>query len=488
MTVVHPEGGWSRPVALTVAAAFFLEQVDATILATALPAVARDLGVRPSDAGVALTAYLVTVAALIPVSGWLSDRYGGRRVFLVAVAGFVSASVLCGLSSSLAMLVAGRVVQGVAGAMMVPVGRFIVLSGTAKAELVRAVAYLTWPALAAPVIAPFLGGVITQYAGWQWIFFVNVPLGAVLLAVAWRVVPAVPPAGRRGLDVATFLLVMAGVVGLVIGLELVADPGRLAYAGALLAVAAVGLGWAVRRARRDPTPLLDLRSFARPTFRASNTGGVAYRIAVSSVPFLLPLLLQDGFGWTPVEAGLMVMWVFVGNFAIKPVTTPLLRALGFRGLIAASSAGLAVTMVACALVTPRTPVPVMAAVFLLSGVFRSVGFTGYNTLQFADVPAGQMNGASTLSSTVIQLANGLGVALAALCVRAVDAAAPPAGADGPLGYRVALVALAVLALCSTVALLRLPPGAAEHVRRPDRVRPADVGEKRGMSPLPGRNS
>ncbi|WP_238012270.1 MFS transporter [Dactylosporangium sp. AC04546] len=469
--------GWSRPVALTVAAAFFLEQIDGTILATALPAIARDLGVRPGDAGLAMTAYLITVAACIPVSGWLSERFGGRRVFLVAVAGFVAASVLCGLSSSLAMLVAGRVVQGVAGAMMVPVGRFIVLAGTAKADLVRAVAYLTWPALAAPVIAPFLGGVITQYAGWPWIFFVNVPLGAVLLAVAWRVIPAADSAADSavpaGIDVRTLLLVMAGTVGLVVGLELVADTRRLPVAAALLAVAALGLGWAVRRARRVPTPLLDLRSFARPTFRAANTGGVAYRVAVNSVPFLLPLLLQDGFGWSPVEAGLMVMWVFVGNLAIKPVTTPLLRALGFRALIAASSAGLAATMVVCALVTPQTPVAVMAAVFLLSGVFRSVGYTGYNTMQFADVPAGQMNGASTLSSTVVQLANGLGIALAAVTVRAVDAVAHPAAPSGLLGYRVALVALAVVAVLSTVALLRLPPGAADHVRHPRRERAAE---------------
>ncbi|MFC5004648.1 MFS transporter [Dactylosporangium cerinum] len=450
-------GGWSRPVALTVAAAFFLEQTDATILATALPAIAHDFGMRPGDVGVALTAYLVTVAALIPVSGWLSDRYGGRRVFLTAVAGFVGASVLCGLSSSLAMLVTGRVIQGVAGAMMVPVGRYIVLSGTAKTDLVRAVAYLTWPALAAPVVAPFVGGVVTQYAGWPWIFFVNVPLGAVLLAVAWRVIPATTPTGRSGLDVPTLLLVVTGVVGLVVGLDLVTDPRRTWAATGLLTVAAAGLGWAVRRARRAPTPMLDLRAFARPTFRASGTGGVAYRTAVASVPFLLPLLLQDGFGWTPVEAGLMVMWVFVGNFAIKPVTTPLLRALGFRPLIAASSAGLAATMVACALITPGTPAWVTAGIFLLSGVFRSVGFTGYNTLQFADVPAEQMNGASTLSSTVTQLANGLGVALAAVCVRAVDATA---------GYRFALLVMAAVAVLSMAALLRLPPGAAEHVRRP----------------------
>jgi EmrB/QacA subfamily drug resistance transporter len=468
--VTQPPGGWSRPVALTVAAAFFLEQVDGTILATALPAIARDFGVRPGDAGVALTAYLITVAALIPVSGWLSDRYGGRRVFLTAVAGFVGASVLCGLSQSLAMLVAGRVIQGVAGAMMVPVGRFIVLSGTAKTDLVRAVAYLTWPALAAPVVAPFVGGVVTQYAGWPWIFFVNVPLGAVLLAVAWRVIPAAAPAGRSGLDVPTLLLVVAGVVGLVVGLDLVADPRRAWAAAGLLAVAAVGLGWAVRRARRSPTPMLDLRAFARPTFRASGTGGVAYRTAVASVPFLLPLLLQDGFGWSPVEAGLMVMWVFVGNFAIKPVTTPLLRALGFRPLIAASSAGLAATMVACALVTPGTPAWVMAAIFLLSGVFRSVGFTGYNTLQFADVPAEQMNGASTLSSTVTQLANGLGVAVAALCVRALDVADVADVADG---YRFALLVMAVVAGLSMAALLRLPPGAAEHVRRPVPARPPE---------------
>ena len=225
--------GWSRPVALTVAAAFFLEQVDGTILATALPAVARDFGVRPSTVGVALTAYLVTVAALIPVSGWLSDRYGGRRVFLIAVAGFVAASVLCGLSSRWRCWWpggcpgCGRCDDGAGRPFHRPVGH-----RQDRSRPRRRVSDLA--GAAAPVIAPFLGGVITQYAGWPWIFFVNVPLGAVLLAVAWRVIPAAAPAGRAGLDVATLVLLVAGVVGLVVGLQLVADPARVWVAAALL--------------------------------------------------------------------------------------------------------------------------------------------------------------------------------------------------------------------------------------------------------------
>lgn len=466
--VAPPVHGWSRSVALVVAAAYFLEQVDGTILATATAAMADDFDVRPADVGVTVTAYFVAVSAFIPLSGWLSDRFGTRRIFLIAIAGFVAASVWCAMSPSLTMLVMGRVAQGIAGAMMVPVGRFIVLGAIAKADLVRAVAYLTWPALAAPVIAPLIGGVLTQYAGWQSIFYVNVPLGVALLGLAWRVIPIPSPTERRRLDPVNLVLVIVGVASLVIGLELFVDSGRVLAALSLVAVAGIGLVAAARRAWRYPTPLLDLRAFALPTFRASNTGGMVYRIAVSSAPFLLPLLLQDGFGWSPVQAGLMVMWVFVGNLAIKPLTTPMLRRIGFSRMIVGASIGIAVTFVVCACLSPQTPAIVTGAVLLLSGIFRSIGFTGYGTLQFADVPPGQMNGASTLSSAFSQLASGMGVALAAVGVRAVELSAPALDIfdDGLLGYRAALIAMATLALLSATALLRLPLGAAEHVRRP----------------------
>ena len=449
-------------MALVVAAAFFMENLDSTILSTATPSIARGFGVASAEVGIAVTAYLVAVAAFIPLGSWLAQRWGARQVFLAAVALFTLSSLACAFSPDLAALTAARVVQGLAGSMMVPIGRLVVLSGTSRSDLVRAIAYLTWPALVAPVVAPLLGGLLTEHAGWPWIFGVNVPVGLALLAVAWRVVPDVERE-RRPLDVPGLLLSVVAVATLVLGFEEVSDAATAGRGAVLLAVAAVTGVLAWRWFARVEHPLLDLTTLRIPTFRVSNLSGSVYRAVVTSAPFLLPLLLQDGFGWSPVEAGVALMWIFVGNLGVKPFTTPLMRRVALVPIVVAATALLAATFVAAALLEPGSPRALVALVLLVSGVARSVGFTAYNTLQFADVPTAAMGPANALASVTMQLATGLGVAVAALVVRLAESA----GAQGPAAhpYQVALLVMAVLAIASTVEGLRLPRGAGDAVRR-----------------------
>ncbi|NAZ83605.1 MFS transporter [Kineococcus sp. R8] len=438
-----------------------MENLDATILATATASIGRGFGVPAAEVGIAITAYLVAVAAFIPLGAWLADRWGARPVFLAAVAVFTLSSVACALSPDLLSLTLARLAQGFAGSMMVPIGRLVVLAETRKSDLVRAIAYLTWPALVAPVVAPLVGGLLTQYAGWRWIFAVNVPIGLLLLVVAWRVVPAVGRR-RRALDVPGLVLSAVAIATLVLGFDTVTDP-RGAGRGLVLLLLAAASGaatwWWLRRAEH---PLLDLTTLRVATFRVSNGSGSVYRAAVSSAPFLVPLLLQDGFGWSPVDAGLMLLWVFVGNLGVKPLTTPLMRRFPLVPIAVVSAVVLAATFAASAALQPETPRVLVAGVLLLSGVARSVGFTAYNTLQFADVPGPSMSPANALAAVSAQLAVGLGVAVAALVVRAVQEFQPAAAA--PTGYRVALVVMAVLALLSTVGGLRLPRGAGDVVR------------------------
>lgn len=457
-------GAWSRPVALVVAAAFFMENLDATILSTATASIARDFAVQPAEVGIAVTSYLVAVAAFIPLGAWLAERFGARRVFLAAIVLFTLASLACAVSGDLVSLTASRALQGFAGSMMVPIGRLIVLRSTGASELIRAIAYLTWPALVAPVIAPLIGGLLTEHLGWEWVFLVNVPVGAALLIVAWRVVPVVAPAVRPRLDGVGLGLVVAAIVSGVVAFELLGAGPTAIGGAALLLLAVLLVVAAVRWFRRAAHPLLDLTAFRIASFRVTNLSGSLYRAVVNGVPFVVPLLLQDGFGWSPAEAGLMLTWVFVGNLGVKPFTTPLMRRFPVVPIITVATIGLAATVVASALVSADTSRVLVALVLLLSGVFRSVGFTAYNTLQFADVPADRLAPANALSSITSQLATGLGVALTALVVRVADSTLGATGVGDPTGYRIALVVLAALALVSVVEGLRLPRGTGASLR------------------------
>ena len=442
-----------RPVALLVAGAFFMENLDGTIIVSATQRMARSFGVPPVQLNITIAAYLLTLGVFIPVSGWIADRLGARTVFACAIAIFTAASGLCALSTGLAELTAMRVLQGMGGAMMVPVGRLAVLRATDKRDLIDAVAYLTWPALVAPVIAPAIGGALTTYASWRWIFVINLPLGLAALVLTARLVPNYRTGDRVPLDWLGFVLTGLGIATFVGGLEAVTD-GLAAWAPivALLVIGGLVVGVAVRHLRRVEHPLLDLGVLSIPTFRVTNLGGSAFRMAIGAVPFLLPLLFQEAFGWSAAKAGLVVVPVFVGNIAIKPLTTAILHRFGFRRVLVVSGAASALTIALCAAFSASTPVAVIVLVLLLSGVFRSVGFTAYNTIVFADVAPEQLSGANTLTSTVQQLTMGLGVALGAL---ALYAGAPigrllgtTAGARAP--FAVAFVLVALLPLLAVV--------------------------------------
>ncbi|EPT2372895.1 TPA: MFS transporter [Klebsiella pneumoniae] len=411
------ERAFSAP-ALLVAGAFFMEFLDGTVIATALPDMARDFGVTAVELNIGISAYLITLAVLIPASGWIADRFGARAIFTLALAIFTLASVFCGLSTEVHIFVAMRILQGVGGALMVPVGRLAVLRTTPKHQLIKAIATLTWPALVAPIIGPPLGGFITRYASWHWLFFINVPLGLAAIILSLRIIPDIRETERRSFDLSGFITTSVAMVSLVTAMERLGD--RQPQIWPTLALAALGFGcllYSIRHFRRAAAPMVRLDALQVPTFRVTMYGGSLFRASISAVPFLLPLLFQVGFGMDPFHSGLLVLAVFVGNLTIKPATTPLIRWLGFRRLLLINGALNVCSLLACALLTPQTPVWAIMLILYLGGVFRSIQFTGVSTLAFADVPAAQMSDANTLFSTASQLAVGLGITLGAIGIR-----------------------------------------------------------------------
>ncbi|MEV1175173.1 MFS transporter [Nonomuraea sp. NPDC049784] len=454
-----PEARLSRPVALLVAGTFFMENLDGTIISTAAPAMARSLGVMSSDIGVCVTAYLLTLAVLIPVSGHVADRWGARRTFLAAIVVFTAASALCAASTNLTELLVMRVLQAVGGAMMVPVGRLVVLRTTSKQEMITAIAYLTWPALVAPIVAPMLGGLLVSYASWHWIFLLNVPLGVMAVVVGARVMPRLPGVACPPFDTWGALL-SAATLGCLVYAATLVGAQRVPWSIVALFVAACcgAAVVAVRHLRRTAHPLLDLGALNIQTFRVSHAGGSLFRMAVNAVPFLLPLMFQDRFGWSPVKAGAMVLFVFIGNLGIKPLTTPMLRRFGFRTVLIWATSAAVICIAACGVLTVTTPLAITAVVVLLGGVFRSIGFTVYNTIAFADVDQSDMSRANTLAGTIQQLAQGLGVAVGVL---ALQAGVHTVGTSD--SYPFAFVAVALLIVVAVIEAVRLPHSAGESI-------------------------
>jgi len=453
-----------RSVAFLVAACFFMEILDGTIVVTAIPQMSASLGVSASATALVITAYLLTLAVLIPLSGWMVLRFGPRRVFLSAITIFSLASLGCALSTTLPELVVLRIVQGAGGAMMVPVGRIVVLGEAEKGQIMRLMSYIVWPGLIAPVIAPLAGGVITTYASWQWMFAINVPLGVVAFAFAWRLITQTatgtpPPLDRVG------VVLTCGALGAITYAGQVVSDGTPQWTLALLLVGGAAALFAAGtwHLLRTPAPLINLRTLRIPTFGAAMSGSSLFWLVVGAIPFLLPLLFQTVFGWSAIKSGSVVLFVFVGNIAIKPATTWLFNRFGFRTMLLASTAGLAATAFAAGLLSADTPLAVVVLVAVLSGVARSVGLTGYTTLGLSDVPAELMRDANALASTVQQLFSGLGVAAATVALRIgadLDDLLPGrAGED--TAFTVAFALLGLAALVSTLDALRLHPRAGE---------------------------
>ncbi len=456
-----------RRAALLVAGCFFMEMLDGTIVTTSAPKIARALSVPVTSISFVITAYVVTLAALIPLSGWLSARFGARRMFIGAIAVFTLASVGCAASQSLGELVAMRVLQGAGGAMMVPVGRLVVLARSAKTDLMRLTAYLVWPGLIAPVIAPLAGGLITTYANWHWLFLINVPLGAVALTAAPRWIHA--PAEQRPprLDVVGVILSCTGLAGLAVTANLLSRT----TSGWLLDIAVgvpaiILMAAAIRHLLRREDPLIDLRTLRNHTLRSAISGAGIYFIVIGATPFLAPLLFQTVFGWSPVKSGAVVLFIFVGNVGIKPATTFLYSHYGFRTVLLAATAIQAAMMALAGFLTAAVPVALIALVLLVSGIARSVGATGYSTLTFSEVPPDQMRHANTLFAMVQQLAGGFGVAVAAIALRIGQQARGLLSAHPDLrtSYMIAFLLIALLSLAAFAGAARLRPGAGDVLR------------------------
>jgi EmrB/QacA subfamily drug resistance transporter len=407
--------GLSRLAPIAIASALFMEFIDSTALSTALPTLARGFHVDPVHLKLALTSYLLALAVGAPAGGWIADRFGARRVFLWAMAVFLLGSVLCGVSHALPELVAARILQGCGGALMVPVGRLIIVGSTPKAELVSAMIWFTTPGLVGPLIGPPLAGFVLAVADWPWIFFINIPVGLLGMLAVGRLAPRIerPHPGR--FDTLGFVLGGIAISALVVlaetaGISLLPLPAEIGLAAALLVS-----GWLfLRHVRRIPNPILDMNLLEHATFRASVVGGALMRLGVGATPFLTPLLLQVGLGWTPVQAGVLTIFMTMGALSARTFTRKVIASLGFRSVLLFSGLAAGVLSALPGLFRASTPVWLMAIILFVTGLARSTQFNSANTIAYADVPTEAVTRASTLATVAQQVSLSLGVSFGAL--------------------------------------------------------------------------
>jgi EmrB/QacA subfamily drug resistance transporter len=409
-------------VTILVAAAFFMENLDGTIIATALPQIATSFHSSAVSLNVGMTAYLITLAVFIPISGWVADRFGARSVFAAAISIFTLASVLCGFSQTLTQFTLLRILQGIGGAMMVPVGRLIVLRSTPKNHLTQAIAYFTWPGLTALVAGPPIGGYIATYYGWHWIFFLNLPLGLTALGLTFRWVENVrsDPEAQVPFDWLTFLLAGITSTGVVYALEQLGRFGVDWPTPALMLALSLVCGvLAIFSARRSPHSLIDLESMKIKSYRLSIYGASGFRIAVSVLPFLLPLMFQIGFHLSAFTSGIYLLALFAGDLGMKAFIIPALRRFGFRRILIVNGVVTAASVALCAALGPATPPVFIFAVLFFHGACRSLEFTCMTTLAYTEITPEKMSRANGFLSAVIQLSLGMGVAVGAVTLRVI---------------------------------------------------------------------
>ncbi len=450
-------------VTLIVAVALFMETMDSTVIATSLPVIAADLGEDPIALKLAITSYLLSLAVFIPVSGWMADRFGARTVFRMAIVVFTVGSAACGFAESLFDFVLFRIVQGMGGAMMVPVGRLVILRSVPKAELISALAWLTIPALMGPVLGPPLGGFITTMFDWRWIFWINIPIGLLGFLLATRYIAdfreeEVPP-----LDIKGFFLSGIGLSGIVFGFTTIGQglfPTEIVFG--LIAIGITSCWLYVRHARKTPNPLLDLNLLSIDTFYASIVGGFLFRIGVGASPFLLPLFLQLGFGMTPLQAGMLTFATAVGAIAMKTTAAPILRRVGFKRVLVWNAVISALFIATASLFSAATPSAVIMAVLLVGGFFRSLEFTAVNSLAYADIGDRDMSKATSFASVGQQLSMSAGVAVAALVLefeRMGRGSQDVLASDFPAAFLV----VAAFAASSAFVFMRLPKTAGSSL-------------------------
>ena len=412
-TTSTPQPRNFRVLAVIVASSLFMEQLDATVLTTALPTMAHSFGVAPLHMSLALTSYLLSLAIFIPASGWIADRYGARHIFCVSIGIFTLGSILCGLAGSLEMLVAARLLQGLGGAMMVPVGRLILLRNVAKTDLIAAMSWLLVPALLGPILGPPVGGFIVTYLDWRWIFYINVPIGLIGIALAAWLIPDIKEPPQGGFDSLGLILSGIALACLTFGVEL---GGRGVFSGTqtlmVIGIAAVSFALYLLHARRLANPILDMSLMRIPTFSLSVIAGALTRITGGAMPFLLPMMMQLGFGMSAAESGMVTFMSAIGFMLMKAGATPILRRYGFRSTMVWNALFATALIAACAAFRPSWPLWLMYAVLLAGGFLQSLQFAAYNTIAYADIPRDRMSSATSFYATFQQLMLSLGICLA----------------------------------------------------------------------------
>jgi EmrB/QacA subfamily drug resistance transporter len=449
--------------AFIIATALFMENMDGTVISTALPAIALDLHQDPIVLKLALTSYMLTLAVFIPASGWVADRFGARTVFCSAIVIFTLGSIACGASTSLPTLIAARVFQGLGGAMMVPVGRLVLLRSVPKSDLVNALAYLTVPALLGPVAGPPLGGFITTYFHWRWIFWINVPIGVIGVLLSLKFIQNLRELSVPRFDFKGFVLSGVGLLSLISGVSAV---GRgiapFWLVAAMIAIGALSLAAYVRHAGANEDAILDLKLLKIPTFFSGVVGGFVFRIGIGALPFLLPLLLQLGFGLTPFQSGSLTFATAAGALLMKFTAATALRWFGFRSTLIVNGLISGAFLAACALFTPLTPHWVLLITLLAGGFFRSLEFTALNAISYADIDQPRMSRATSFASVSQQMSGAVGVAVAAICVEMIQLGF----GDQALEARdlsLAFVLVAIISSLSVFVFVRLKPDAGAAV-------------------------
>lgn len=412
----------SRAMPLIVAVALLMENLDASVISTSLPQIARDLHTSPIHLKLALTSYLLALAIFIPASGWAADRFGARRVFRWAIAIFAAGSIACGASTSLGWLVGARILQGIGGSMMVPVGRLIVLRTTPRGDLVNGLAWLTVPALVGPVVGPLVGGYITTYWDWRWIFWINIPIAALGLILVTLFIPQIKSDTVRDFDVRGFLLLGPGLGAFLTGVTLAGLHLSSPLWMAGFTLGGLALVWAyARHARRAEAPLVDLRLLRIPTFRLAAVGGTFFRVGGGALPFLLPLMFQLGFGMDPFQSGALTFATGAGALVMKFATKRILDRWGFRRVLIVNALISSALMTLPGLFTALTPWALVVAVLFIGGIGRSLQFTAINAMAYSDVPAARMSSATSFNSVLQQLSRAVGITIAAFGLQGVEA-------------------------------------------------------------------
>ncbi|WP_119942827.1 MFS transporter [Neorhizobium sp. NCHU2750] len=446
----------NRIIPLILAVALFMEQMDSTVISTALPTIANDLGVSPITLKLALTSYMVSLAMFIPISGWMADKFGAKKVFRLAICVFIGGSILCAISDSLIQFVMSRFLQGVGGAMMTPVGRLVLLRTTQRSELVSAMALLTIPALVGPMTGPPIGGFITTYFSWHWIFIINVPIGLLGLYLTGLYLPEVPPIETAKMDWIGFVLTSIAAAGVVFGLSVIGLPALPPAVGISATLAGVIASVIyVKHSRHHPHPILNLKIFNDRAFRASTTGGTLFRIATGAIPFLMPLMLQLGFGLNPFQSGLITFSGAIGALMVKFVARRVFALTGFRGaLLFAAILGAAMTAVN-GFFTPETPHILIIGSLLATGLFRSLFFTGVNALGYSEISDELASQATSMASALQQISLALGVAFAAFVLEISSAIS---GTQLQLAdFHLAFFVVSAVSVLSIVPIFRLDP-------------------------------